>query len=272
MSAICLNDVTLGFGDGPVLRNVGLTVADGAFVGVLGPNGAGKTTLLRALLGLVRPLSGTIRVLGEPVRRGNGAIGYMPQTRSPASRLVDGGSFVASAAGRGWGLPVLSAAERADVRWALELVDAAGLARRTLADLSGGQRQRLLLAQALLGRPRLLLLDEPLAGLDPRHQGAVVALVRRLQRELGLTVLFTAHDLNPLLGAMDAVLYLAGGGAAMGTVAEVVTAPVLSRLYGAPIEVAQVNGRIFVLSGGQPADGGCGACDGAPSLDRVGHV
>jgi zinc/manganese transport system ATP-binding protein len=126
-----------------------------------------------------------------------------------------------------------------------------------VAHLSGGERQRLLLAQALLGRPRLLLLDEPLISLDPHHQGAVVALVARLQQELGLTVLFSAHDLNPLLGVMDQVLYLAGGGAALGSVGDVITAPVLSRLYGAPIEVAHVNGRIFVLSGGQLAGGHC---------------
>lgn len=257
MTAIALDGVTLGLGARPVLRNVTLSVPDGAFVGVLGANGAGKTTLLRALLGLVPVQSGAIRVLDQPVRHGHGAIGYMPQTRSPASRLVDGWTFVASAAAPGWGLPVLSAAQRADVRAALGRVDAAALARRPLAQLSGGERQRLLLAQALLGRPRLLLLDEPLAGLDPHHQAAVVALVRDLQQALGLTVLFSAHDLNPLLGAMDSVLYLAGGQAAMGTVAEVITAPVLSRLYGAPIEVARAGGRIFVLSGDSVAGGAC---------------
>ena len=126
-----------------------------------------------------------------------------------------------------------------------------------MAELSGGERQRLLLAQALLGRPRLLLLDEPLISLDPHHQGAVVALVARLQQALGLTVLFSAHDLNPLLGAMDQVLYLAAASRGAGHRRGVITAPVLSRLYGAPIEVAHVNGRIFVLSGGQLADGHC---------------
>jgi zinc/manganese transport system ATP-binding protein len=269
-SAVTLDGVTLAFGTRAVLRDVSLAIPDGAFVGVLGANGAGKTTLMRALLGLVPAGTGTIRVLGQPVRRGGGAIGYMPQTRSPAGRLVDGWSFVASAAGgQRWGLPVLGAADRAEVHWALDLVDATALARRPIAELSGGERQRLLLAQALLGRPRLLLLDEPLASLDPRHQGAVVSLVSRLQRELGLTVLFSAHDLNPLLGAMDQVLYLAGGGAALGSVAEVITAPVLSRLYGSPIEVAHVNGRIFVLSGGHLADGHCASAGGAAGHAHV---
>ena len=120
----------------------------------------------------------------------------------------------------------------------------------------GGERQRLLLAQALIGRPRLLLLDEPLISLDPHHQHAVVALARSLQAELGLTVLFSAHDLNPLLGALDRVLYLGHGQAALGTVDEVVTGPVLSRLYGSRIDVVRLGGRIFVMAGGGPEPGG----------------
>jgi zinc/manganese transport system ATP-binding protein len=123
-----------------------------------------------------------------------------------------------------------------------------------LAELSGGERQRLLLAQALLGQPRLVLLDEPLISLDPHHQRGVVELVRRMQTELGITVLFSAHELNPLLGAMDRVLYLGGGQAALGTVDEVITAPVLSRLYGSPIDVVHLNGRIFVMSGDYEID------------------
>ncbi|MDE2580965.1 MAG: ATP-binding cassette domain-containing protein, partial [Rhodospirillales bacterium] len=141
--------------------------------------------------------------------------------------------------------------ERAAVDRALDLVDARALARRPLAALSGGERQRLLLAQALLGAPRLLLLDEPLISLDPHRQAEVVALVREVQRRLGIAVLFSAHEVNPLLAAMDRVLYLGAGQAAIGPVAEVVAAPVLSRLYGTPIEVLEVRGRLFVMSGGQ---------------------
>jgi zinc/manganese transport system ATP-binding protein len=218
---------------------------------VLGPNGAGKTTLTRAILGLVPVSAGRITVLGSPASRGHARLGYMPQTRSAAaSARLCGWDFVASAVdGHRWGLPMPGAAGRREVARVLELVDAADLARRPLADLSGGERQRLLLAQALLGTPRLLLLDEPLISLDPHHQSAVVALVRRLQQALRLTVLFTAHELNPLVGAMDRVLYLGGGHAALGTVDEVITGPVLSRLYGSEIEVVRLGGRIFVLSG-----------------------
>ncbi|KWK32431.1 ABC transporter ATP-binding protein [Burkholderia stagnalis] len=249
--ALELDHVTLDLGGRTILRDVSFSIEPGEFVGVLGPNGAGKTTLMRAVLGLVPVASGALRVGGTPVARGNPSIGYMPQIRSGlASRRMRGYDFVAMAAdGHRWGLPHANAATRRDVDRVLELVDGRALARRPLSELSGGERQRLLLAQCLLGSPGLLLLDEPLISLDPNHQRGVVELVRRVQRELGITVLFSAHELNPLLNALDRVLYLGNGVAALGTVDEVITKPVLSRLYGSPIDVMRVNGRIFVMSG-----------------------
>lgn len=235
-----------------MLEGVDLAIDDGELIGVLGANGSGKTTLMRAILGLVIPAAGHIRVLGRPVERGNPSVGYMPQTRALAtSHRLSGWAFVASAAaGHRLGLPILSAAARRDVQWALDAAGAHAFANRALAELSGGERQRLLLAQALLGRPRLLLLDEPLISLDPPHQRSVVELVRHIQRDLGITVLLSAHELNPLLDAVDRVLYLGRGHAALGTVDEIITGPSLSRLYGSEIEVLRHNGRIFVMSGG----------------------
>jgi zinc/manganese transport system ATP-binding protein len=246
-----LEHVTLELGGRTILRDTGFVVNQGEFIGVLGPNGAGKTTLMRAVLGLVPAASGAIRVLGQPVERGNASIGYMPQTRSAlAGRRVRGRDFVAMAAdGHRWGLPHADSKTRADVERVLDLVGGRQLAERPLSELSGGERQRLLLAQCLLGNPKLLLLDEPLISLDPHHQKSVVELVRRVQQELGIAVLFSAHELNPLLHALDRVLYLGSGVAALGTVDEVITRPVLSRLYGSPIDVMRVNGRIFVMSG-----------------------
>ena len=245
-------DVTLAFGARTVLAGIDLAIRDNEFIGVLGPNGSGKTTMMRAILGLLPPRSGAIRVLGRPVARGNPAIGYMPQMRGALDQLrLSGWDFVASGVnGHRWGLPLLGRAARDAVAWALDRVQATELARRPLAETSGGERQRLLLAQALLGRPRLLLLDEPLISLDPHHQRSVVELTRSLQQELGITVLFSAHELNPLLGALDRVLYLGQTHAALGTVEEVVTGPVLSRLYGSEIDVVRLNDRIFVMSGG----------------------
>jgi zinc/manganese transport system ATP-binding protein len=249
--AAVFSGVGLALGGRTILSGVDLALRAPEFVGLLGPNGAGKTTLMRAMLGLVAPASGSIRLFGQPPAQARRLVGYMPQSRgmAPASRL-SGWDFVAAAAGGArWGLPILSGADRRDVARVLDLVQGAALARRPLAELSGGERQRLLLAQALLGRPKILLLDEPLISLDPHRQHEVVDLVRGLQQELGLCVLFSAHEINPLLGALDRVLYLGGGQAALGTVEEVITGPVLSRLYATPIDVLRLHGRIFVMAG-----------------------
>jgi zinc/manganese transport system ATP-binding protein len=252
VSAVEFQRVAVALGGRLIFADVNLAIEDAEFIGVLGPNGAGKTTLMRAILGLVKPHEGRITVLGKPVERGNPAIGYLPQTRTQASAgRLSGWEFIASAAGgHRWGLPLATQAVRREIDAALELVNAGGLARRPLGALSGGERQRLLLAQALLGRPRLLLLDEPLMSLDPRHQQEVVTLVSAIQRDLKIAVLFSAHELNPLLGALDRVLYLGNGQAALGTVDEVINGPALSRLYGSEIEVVRIDGRFFVLSGG----------------------
>ncbi len=249
-SAIELTGLSLARAGRTILHDVNASVALGEFIGVFGPNGSGKSTLLHAILGLLRPVAGEVRVLGQTPTRGNRAAGYLPQHRSPVGDLrLRARDFVSSALdGERWGLPLLGRSGRDEVDWAIETVEAGDIADRPLRELSGGQVQRLLLAQALLGRPKLLLLDEPLISLDPRFQRAVVELVRRVQRSHGITVLFTAHDLNPLIGAMDRVLYLGQGGAALGTVAEVIRDEVLTRIYGTPIEVVHIRDRILVIT------------------------
>jgi len=256
LTAVAFRQVSLTLGASIILKGVDFTIRPGEFVGLLGPNGAGKTTLLRAVLGLLEPSAGAIQVMGRPATRGNRAVGYMPQHRKlAAGQSLTGWDFVAGAAGGWrWGLPMLSAAERAEVAWALDKVGASSLARRPLGSLSGGERQRLLTSQALLGRPKLLLLDEPLMSLDPAHQQGIVDLVKRLQAEFGMAVVFSAHELNPLLGAMDKVLYLGQGQAVLGEVDDVVTTAVLSRLYGSSIEVLRLGSRIFVMNGSAEAE------------------
>jgi zinc/manganese transport system ATP-binding protein len=251
MEALAFSDVTLELAGRTVLSLVSFAIEEGEFIGLLGPNGAGKTTLLRAVLGLVPPRTGLIRVLSGLSAGADAALGYMPQTRSANLGLrLSGWDFVACAAnGQRFGLPILDKALRFDVDRAVALVDAADLSRRPLAELSGGERQRLLLAQALLGKPRLLLLDEPLLSLDLNHQQGIVKLVSELNRELKLTVLFSAHEINPLIGVIDRVLYLGNRQAAIGTVEEVITPQVLSRLYGTEIDVVRLQGRVFVMAG-----------------------
>jgi zinc/manganese transport system ATP-binding protein len=133
----------------------------------------------------------------------------------------------------------------------IELVGASAYARRPIGELSGGEQQRLLIAQALVRRPKLLLLDEPLDSLDLPNQVAVSALVRRICEEEQVAVLLVAHDINPIIGYLDRVIYLAGGGAIEGPPEEVITSRTLTSLYGAPIEVLHASdGRLVVV--GQP--------------------
>ena len=250
MTAIELENLTLARGGRTILSGVSASIGEGEFIGVFGPNGAGKTTLLHAILGLLPPAAGAIRVFGCPPGTGAVRAGYLPQKRSGIGDLrLRGWDLVASAyEGHRWGPPILGARGRDEVAWALETVEARALAQRPVSQLSGGELQRLLLAQALLGKSKLLLLDEPLISLDPRYQQAAVELIKRVQSRLGMTVLLTAHELNPLLGFMDRVLYLGHGRAALGTTEDVITSEVLSRLYDAPIEVLRLNGRIVVVA------------------------
>jgi zinc/manganese transport system ATP-binding protein len=256
MSVIELDRATIRLGGRTVLANASFAIERGEFIGVLGPNGAGKTTLMRAILGLIAPGAGSIRVFGRVPQRGDADIGYLPQVRTVLPDLrVRGFDFIASSVrGERWGVPTLAQADHDMISKTLAAVGARDLAERPLSEMSGGERQRLLLAQALLGEPHLLLLDEPLISLDHRYQETVVELVRAFARERNITVLFSAHELNQLVGALDRVLYLGNGQAALGTVEEVVTAPVLSRLYGTDIEVVHAGGHIFVLSRGRDVE------------------
>jgi zinc/manganese transport system ATP-binding protein len=256
MNVVELDHATIGIGGRSVLSDVSFAIRSGEFIGVLGPNGAGKTTLMRAILGLLPPSAGTVRVFGRAPQRGDHAIGYLPQVRTVLPDLrVRGLDFIGSSLhGERWGLPSLTRQDRSMIEETLESVGARDLAKRPLSQMSGGERQRLLLAQALIGSPKLLLLDEPLISLDARHQEVAIDVVRKVCRARGITVLFSAHELNQLLGTLDRVLYLGNGQAALGTVDEVVTAPVLSRLFGTEISVLRADGHIFVMSRGRDVE------------------
>ena len=258
--AIAFHGAEMRLGDRTVWSDVDIHVGTGEFVAVLGPNGAGKSTLLRAILGLLPLRRGTATVLGAPVRRGNAEIGYLPQRRSfDADLRVRGRDLVRLGLdGNRWGspLPVVPrllgsrrhAEENQRIDEVLELVGAAAYAHRPLGELSGGEQQRLLIAHALVSRPRLLLLDEPLDSLDITNQQQVAALVRRICREQGVTVLLVCHDVNVILPHLDQVIYVAGGHALIGSPGEVITTAMLTRLYGAPVEVLRTSdGRLIVV-------------------------
>ena len=240
-----------------IWEDVSFTLRQAEFVAVLGPNGAGKSTLIKTILGLLPLAAGAASVLGRPPGRANAHIGYLPQRRSfDATARIRGLDLVQLGLdGARWGVPIpgLPSRRRSAARLAeaIELVGATAYAAQPIGELSGGEQQRLLIAQALVRQPKLLLLDEPLDSLDLSNQAAVASLVRRICEEKHVTVLLVAHDINPILSYLDRVIYLAGGRAAEGRPADVITSDTLSRLYGAPIEVLRASdGRLVVV--GQP--------------------
>jgi zinc/manganese transport system ATP-binding protein len=260
-AVIHAQDLCVGYdGKTPVINHFSGDIASGQFVGVFGANGAGKTTLLCCMLGLIKPLSGELHILGSAPQRGHTHIGYLPQGLPNLPVNVSGAALLAATlGGHRWGLPILTAQQREEIARVVSFVGADALVDRPFMQLSGGERRRLLLAQALLGSPQLLLLDEPLANLDPHYQYTLIELLARVQTELGITLLLTAHDINPLIGVMTQVLYLAQGKAVLGTVDEILTSDVLSHLYESPIEVIRQQGRVFVLHSktGQAENASC---------------
>jgi len=226
-----------------------LTVEAGEFIAVLGPSGSGKTTLLRAILGLQQLSDGGIRVAGEPVRRGNRRVGYVPQQRPfPPETSLRGRDLVALGVnGARFGLPIPRRGTRQRVDELLDAVGAAGYADSPVGRLSGGEQQRLRIGQALADRPQLLLCDEPLSSLDLANQRAVTSIINRERRERGAGVVFVTHDINPILDHVDRILYIAGGRFTLGTPQEVLRSEVLSDLYGAPVHVMRAGGRLVVV-------------------------
>ncbi len=232
-----------------VWEELELQIRAGEFLAVIGPNGAGKTSLLRVLLGLSRLTSGTVEVLGRPPRRGDAAIGYVPQQRAFEPDLpLRGRDLVGLGVdGHRWGLALWGAERARRVDAALEAVGAQAYAEAPVGRLSGGEQQRLRIAQAIGGEPRLLLCDEPLSSLDVQHQATIVRLVADLNRRRDMPVVFVTHDINPLLGHVDRVLCIARGRCLVGPPQEVLTSEALSQLYQAPVEVLHVRGQIVVL-------------------------
>lgn len=247
---IATDHLTFGYDHIPIIKNMTIEIKKGEFIGILGPNGSGKSTFLRTILGMIKPFSGKISVLNTAPSYGNSHIGYMPQMRShiPLINLTSRTLLHATLDGLSYGIPTLNTAKKNEIQKILELVGSESYADRPFKQLSGGERQRIYLAQALLNQPSILLLDEPLSNLDPKYQQLFMSLLNKIRKNLSITILFTAHDPNPLLNIMDRVLFFANGQTAIGNVDEIITSKTLSTLYGTPIEVVRFKERLFVLS------------------------
>jgi zinc/manganese transport system ATP-binding protein len=254
VAAVELGDAAVRLGGQTIWSEASLEIEPGEFVAVLGPNGSGKSTLLRVLLGQQALTTGTVSVLGATPRLAKREIGYLPQRHAfDAATRIRGVDLVRLGLdGARWGLPLPGrTSDRRRVEEAIALVGAGGYARRPIGECSGGEQQRLLIAAALVSQPRMLFLDEPLDSLDLPNQTAVSALLNRICREQGMTILLVAHDVNPLLAHVDRVVYVAAGRILSGPPEQVITSETLSELYGSPVEVLQTSdGRLVVV--GQP--------------------
>lgn len=254
-----VHEAAVRVGSRTIWSGVNLRLAPGEFTAILGPNGAGKSTLLKVLLGMLPLSSGTAQVLGAPPGVRRDEIGYLPQHRmlELAARIRAREIVRLGLTGAHWGVPlpwVRRATRRAESRRVdevIELVGAEAYADRPFGNLSGGEQQRILIAQAIVRRPGLLILDEPLDSLDLPNQAAVVGLIREVCSHERVAALLVAHDVNPLLPALDQVMYIANGHASQGPVRSVITTENLSALFGVAIEVLTTrDGRLVVV--GQP--------------------
>ncbi|HVZ58171.1 MAG TPA: metal ABC transporter ATP-binding protein [Patescibacteria group bacterium] len=239
----------LELGGRAILDDITISINEGEFIAILGPNGAGKSTLLKLLLGLYKPTSGSIKVLGKRPHTGNNEIGYAPQHRTLESDLALRARDVVGFGldGNKWGIGFPDIERTKKIDKALEEVDMLRLADMPVGKLSGGEQQRLLIAQALLTNPKILFLDEPLSNLDISHAQVIVTLLTKIARSRNITTLLVTHDVNPLLSTIDKVVYVANGHAAIGKPQDVITSKQLSELYGSEVEVINTKGRIFVL-------------------------
>lgn len=246
-----VDGVTVRLSKRLVLDDVRFSMRAGEFTGLIGSNGAGKTTLLRVILGLVQPSSGGVTLGGAERTHADPLVGYVPQQISfdPDMPIRARDLVALGLDGHRFGIPIRSGARRTRTDEVLAAVNALHLADERVGRLSGGEQQRIMIAHTLISRPRLLLLDEPLANLDIRSEQEVVELLARIAQEHAIAILMSAHDVNPLLPVMNRVVYIADGRAASGTTDEVIRSETLTRLYGRHVDVIHVHDRVLVVAG-----------------------
>jgi len=241
--AVLVKHLQVSYGRQPVLRDLSFEVPEGAFFIIIGPNSSGKTTLLRAIAGTVQPQQGQVEIWGDPVSHFSKKalarlIAVVPQrVATDIPFTVQEVVLMGRSPHVGW----MGLEQQKDLDLAVEAMtftNVAHLAQRALSQLSGGELQRVIIARAICQQPRLLLLDEPTAALDPAHQVGIMDLMAQLQEERGLTVVMVSHDLN--LAAMYGVQLLLlkeGKTIQSGRPADVLTYALLEQTYGCPVLV-----------------------------------
>ena len=247
-SLVSFSGVTCGYEKKIIFQNLSLQIYPGQFAGLVGPSGTGKTTLLKAILGMVPSLSGAIFVSGHKVGdRTPSHVGYVPQIETvdwdfpvTVEQVVAMGLYRESR-----GLPWLSRLERARIKGLLDQLGIGAYAQRHIKALSGGEQQRVFLARALIGNPKLLILDEPTSGVDLKTQHAILHLLGELNRK-GVTILLTTHDLNAVARHLPWVICFNQTIIAQGDPDEIFTSAILSRTYDSEMSVVRSGDVILV--------------------------
>lgn len=242
---IRFSHTTFGFPGVIALKDITLEIADGEFIGIIGPNGSGKTTLCKAVLGLMRPLEGSLQIFDcacEELRCHHRArIGYLPQ-KGRLDRNFPITVLEAVMMGRYGALGLFRRPTKPDREIALQALANVGMQDHcdtALGHLSGGQQQRVLIARALAQQPQVLLLDEPTTGIDITTQHSVLDLVRRLHRDLGLTVLLVTHDINMIRSQVDRLVLLKTRLFAAGPPEAVLKLDILQQVYGKDLVITE---------------------------------
>jgi zinc/manganese transport system ATP-binding protein/zinc transport system ATP-binding protein len=253
--AIEVDDLSCGYDRTPVLERVSLSLPAGSFAGVIGPSGAGKTTLLKAILGLAERYSGEVRVHGDRLDPGRHPprVGYVPLVETvdwnfPATVNDVVLMGLSTRVGR---LPWTSRPERRAIEETLADLGIGGLGRRHIRDLSGGQQHRVFLARALVGKPDILILDEPTASVDIKTRDDILHHLAHLNQR-GTTILMTTHELNSLAAHLPWVVCVNHGIVAQGCPTNVFTDAILSRTFNAEMRIVrdQTTGNLLVAEAG----------------------
>jgi zinc transport system ATP-binding protein len=252
--AVEMRDVCFSYGDHPVLSHVDLSVERRDFMAVLGPNGGGKTTLLKLILGLASPCGGSIRVFGQAPSHSRGRVGYVPQVTTSAEEFPATVLDVVLMGRLGFRGRRSTKEERARSRHLLSTLGIEQLAKRGIATLSGGQRQRVLIARALAGEPELLLLDEPVASVDPASQEGIYGILDTLNRDHGVTIVMVTHDVGAVSSHVSSIACMNVG---LFTHGEKLMPADVAKAYGCPIDLVShgVPHRVLLDHDGEVREG-----------------
>jgi|YelNatPaOPRAMG01_1025707.scaffolds.fasta_scaffold07414_2 ABC-type Mn2+/Zn2+ transport system ATPase subunit len=247
INVLAFENAALGYGKYVVLNGLSLVINEGDFWGIVGPNGVGKTTILKAMLGVLKPLSGQVR------RNRNIRFGYVPQ-RQFIDEVFPLTAFDVVMMGRYSRLGVFarpSSSDREFVMGCLRHVGIEDLASKPYRELSGGQKQRTLIARALAAEPQVMILDEPTNDMDIGSEHAIMELLSRLHREDNITIVMVSHLLNVVVNYVEKLALIDGGIRMVGDTKDVVSSENLSDVYGVPVKVASFDNKMVVLTGGR---------------------